>query len=159
MRRAILAAALALTGCVTDHAIDVELRPPRLADGGPDVPPEVVAYELRLYRVDDGEGCPERAVALTAAAFAELAHAQAFDAAEGMGEAIGEIPAGRWALAAVARDAACAPLLYGCTELAIGVAPPGALIVELDPVAEDPGCGACRTCASGECDPVASICR
>ncbi|MCZ7679954.1 MAG: hypothetical protein M5U28_14805 [Sandaracinaceae bacterium] len=87
------------------------------------MPAEVRSYELRLYRVED-EGCPERALALTAAPFAELAHAQSFEAAEGMGEAIGEIPGGTWAMVAVARDAACAPLLYGCSELSIGVAPP-----------------------------------
>ncbi len=158
MRRLALTMALALSGCITDHAIEIELRPPRLPDGGPDVPAEVRSYELRLYRVED-EGCPERALALTAAPFAELAHAQSFEAAEGMGEAIGEIPAGTWAMVAVARDAACAPLLYGCSELSIGVAPPGTWIVELDSVTEDPGCGACRTCESNACDPVASVCR
>lgn len=157
MRRLALTMALALSGCITDHAIEIELRPPRLPDGRPDVPAEVRSYELRLYRLER-EVCPERALALTAAPFAELAHAQAFDAAEGMGEAIGEIPAGRWALVAVARDATCAPLLYGCSELSIGVASPGAWIVELDPVADDPGCGACRSCQGGACDPVDAVC-
>lgn len=154
-----ICAALALSGCITDHSIEIELRPPRLPDGGPEVPPEVVSYELRLYRVEAGEGCPEQQAALSAAPFAELAHAQSFDAAEGMGEAIGEIPSGRWAFAAVARDSACAPVLYGCSELAIAVAPPGAVVIELAPVSEDPGCGACRSCTSGVCDPVATICR
>ncbi len=147
-----------LSGCVTDHVIEIELRPPRLPDGGPDVPPEVVSFELRLYRLDDEEGCPDRARALTGAPYAELASAQAFAAEEGMGEAIGEIPSGRWALVGVARDAACAPVLYGCSELSIGVAPPGAWIVELDPTSEDPGCGACRSCEGGTCAPVDAIC-
>ncbi|HEY8431000.1 MAG TPA: hypothetical protein VIL20_21625 [Sandaracinaceae bacterium] len=160
MKRLAVALALAASGCITDHAIAIELRPPRRADGRPDVPPEVVSYELRLYRLEErDEGCPPRALALTAAPYAQLAHAQAFDAAAGMGEAIGEIPPGRWALSAIARDGACAPLLFGCTELAIGIAPPGTLVVELDLIAEDPGCGACRSCAAGVCDPVGATCR
>ncbi len=160
MTRAWLVAAVAvlLGGCITDHVIELELHPPRAPDGGPEVPPEVVSYELRLYRIDATARCPDAATVASASDFGELGHAQSFDRDEGMGDAIGEIPTGRYALAALARGADCAAVLYGCTELDVGVAAPMTVVVDLAPVSIE-GCGACRTCNAGACDPVGSVCR
>jgi hypothetical protein len=147
--------ALVLCGCVTDVAIALELRLPRAPDGSPDVPPDVRAHEVRLYRVDQGEGCPDLTTAATAESFATFAHAQAFD--DGMGDAIGELPRGTWAIVAISRDEACAPRLFGCTEIEIADAP-DTIVVELAPVAADSMCG-CRTCEAGICAPIDEICR
>lgn len=147
-----------LGGCVVDVPIAIELRPPRDADGGPAVPSEVVSHELRLYRIEEGGECPPLALAATAAPFGELGHAQVFDAADGMGMAIGEVPPGYWAVAALSRDASCAVRLYGCAELTLGLTAPATFVVTLDAVNEDAGCGACRACESGACAPVAATC-
>lgn len=157
--RLALALALLLGGCITDHPIALELRPPRLADGGPDVPPEVVAHEVRLYRLSEDEGCPDLVTVVSARPFAELGHVQAFAASEAMGDAIGEVPPGRYAIAALSRDAACGVHLFGCRVLDVGVTPFQTFVVELEPVAEGAGCGACRTCAAGACEPIDAICR
>jgi hypothetical protein len=157
--RHLLALALLLTGCVTDHPIALELRPPRLPDGGPDVPAEVVAHEVRLYRLGEAERCPELAVVASAAPFGELGHAQVFDAREGMGDAIGEIPPGRYAIAALSRDAECAVHLFGCRLLELGVTPFQTVVVELARVTHLPDCGTCRTCAAGACEPIDAVCR
>ncbi len=157
--RLLALAALFLSGCITDHVIHLELHPPRAPDGGPDVPPEVASYELRLYRLADTEACPDATMVATAARYAQLAQAQSFDRASGMGDAIGEIPSGRYAVAALARAADCGVVLFGCSELAVGVAAPSTVVVALAPVSLPADCGPCRTCSSGACDPVASICR
>jgi hypothetical protein len=160
VRRASLVVAIGLvaSGCITDHVIELELRPPRAPDGGPDVPSEVVSYEVRLYRLAVGEHCPDAATAASASAFGELGQAQSFERDVGMGDAIGEIPSGHYAVAGLARDSGCAVRLYGCTELDVGVAAPMTVVVELAAASVE-GCGACRTCASGACDPIAEICR
>lgn len=155
-RSACLLLGAAMLGCVTDHAIGVELRPPRSPDGGPAVPAEVVAYELRLYRTD--EGCPSAPQAASAHPFARLGHVQSFDAVEGIGDAIGELPPGRWALAALARDAECGVRLYGCAELDVGVTAPSTLVVSLAEIALEPTCGSCRACAEGTCAPLDAEC-
>lgn len=155
----VVVALLSSSGCVTDHIIGLELRPPRLADGGLEIPPDVVAYEVRLYRLDAAEHCPDATSVAIASDVAELGQAQTFDRMTGMGEAIGDIPPGRWAVAALARDASCAVRLFGCSELDIGVATPATLEVELEAVSLDVGCGACRSCINGICDPVASVCH
>lgn len=145
--------ALLLASCITDHALELELRPPRAADGTPEVPEDVAAHEVRVYRLD-GEGCPDLETAASAAPFATFAHAQSFDGEAG--EPIGELPRGVWAIAAISRDAACAPRLYGCTEITIGDG--GVVVVDLAPVIAEPICG-CRACDRGTCAPIDAICR
>lgn len=140
-----------LAGCVSDVPIEVELRPPRGADGGPDVPVEVERFELRLYRTD--EGCPSLEVAASARPFARLGAVWTFSADEGMGESLGELPPGRWALAVLARDAQCGVRLYGCAQIDVGVTAPRAWVVPLAPAALASTCGACRACQGARCDP------
>lgn len=152
-------AALLVSGCVTDHVIELELRPPRASDGGPDVPADVVAHELRVYRVDGGEGCPDLATAADAREFGAFAHAQSFDAADGMGEAIGELPRGTWAIAALSRAADCGVVLYGCAEATIGAEAIDRIVVDLVPSTDRrPRCGTCRSCELGTCAPVDALC-
>ena len=158
MRR-FAALGLLLAGCITDHAIELELRPPRLPGGGPDVPAAVVAHEVRLYRIAEDEECPALAVVASARPFGELGHAQTFDASEGMGDAIGEVPPGRYAVAALSRDQDCAVHLFGCRVLEVGATPLQTFVVELDRVTHLPDCGTCRSCAEGACDPVDAVCR
>lgn len=156
-RLALLATSAALlAGCITERPIGVELRPPRGPDGGPAVPDAVVAFELRLYRTD--EGCPSVEHAASALPFAALGQVQSFVPGEEMGDVLGEVPPGRWALAVLARDAACAVHLYGCGQLDVGVTAPETLSIELQPVVV-PGCGTCRTCEEGACAPLALECR
>ncbi len=155
-RNWLIASMCFLGGCITDHAIDLELRPPRDADGGAQLPSDVIAHELRLYRVDDGEGCPDLTTAATAAPFARLAHVQSFSGS--MGEPIGELPPGRWAFSVLSREIGCGVRLYGCTEAEIVSTAPPVIVVELLPASTDLGCGACRTCADGRCSPSDAIC-
>lgn len=160
MRRLAAAAlGLLLGGCITDHPIALELRPPRLPGGGPDVPAEVVAHEVRLYRIAEDEECPTLAAVASAAPFGELGHAQSFEASEGMGDAIGEVPPGRYALAALSRDGDCSVHLFGCRVLEVGATPFQTFVVELEPVTHPPGCGTCRSCAGGACAPIDAVCR
>lgn len=154
MRVALLA--LALGGCITDRAIELELSPPRGPDGAPTIPEDVRAHEVRLYRVEDGEGCPDLETAALAAPFGELAHAQSFEHVEGMGEAIGELPPGAWAVAAISRDGACAPRLFGCTSFSLGSAP-ASIVVQLTAASSGARCG-CRSCELGACTPTDAIC-
>jgi hypothetical protein len=159
VRAALLACALgALAGCANEHTIELELRPPRAPDGEPDVPPEVVTHEVRVYRADEG-GCPDLASAAGAADFGALAHVQTFSASAGIGEDIGELPRGTWAIAALSRDASCAVLLYGCTSVAIGDEAPSRVVVDLAPSGDPTSrCGGCRACESGTCAPIDRIC-
>ncbi len=144
-------AACLMAGCITERPIGLELRPPRAADGGPAVPAEVVAIELRLYRTD--EGCPTLEDAASARPFARLGQVVSFPLEGDMGDVIGEVPPGRWGLAVLARDATCGVHLYGCTLLDVGVPAPDTLVVELEPVTLAPTCGPCRSCESGTCEP------
>jgi hypothetical protein len=160
VRGALVLAALVLgAGCVSDRTLGLELRPPRAPDGGPALPPEVVSWEVRLSRLEDGsERCPTVDDAAAARGGGRLGHAQSFGADEGMGMAIGEVPEGRWALAALGRDASCQVVLYGCSELSIGADAPPTVVVDLAPTASAEGCG-CRTCDGGACAPVDAPCE
>lgn len=159
MTRPWLALALLLAGCVSDHTLGVELRPPRAPDGGPDVPADVAVFEVRLSRLEEGEGCPTVDEAASATGPGRLGHAQSFTAEDGMGMAIGEVPPGRWALAALARDDACAVRLYGCAEVSIDADAPASVVVEMVETASTETCGACRSCESGACAPVDVSCE
>jgi hypothetical protein len=159
----LLWAMVAGTGCASDRILALELRPPRAPDGGPAVPPEVASFEVRLSRLEDGAGCPTVDEAAAGRGGGRLAHAQAFAASDGtspaMGTAIGEVPEGRWAIAALGRSAACEVVLFGCTELSVGPDAPPVVAVELRPVATVQTCG-CRSCdAEGTCTPVARRCE
>jgi hypothetical protein len=156
--RVVLAAgaAASLVGCVSEHAIAVELRLPRGEGGEPISRPEVVSYELRLYAT--GRGCPSLDEAASAAPFERLGAVQAFSAEAGMGEAIGEIPSGRWALAALARDETCGVRLFGCALLDVGVTAPSTVVVDLAPASSGASCGDCRACEQGACTPSAAEC-
>jgi hypothetical protein len=158
MRIAIALSMLFAGACVTDHSIELELRPARRSDGGLDTPIEVATYELRLYRLEDGARCPDVATAAHAAEVGRLAHAQSFSAADAMGEAIGEVPRGEWAFAALARDAACGVQLYGCSEVSIGSDAAAQVAIELAPAEVGLTCGPCRECAAGSCSPVDRVC-
>src|SRR5690606_24551154 len=125
---------LLLAGCITDHPIELELRPPRLPGGEPDVPAEVVTHEVRLYRITADQVCPTLSVVASAAPFGKLGHAQTFSASEGMGDTIGEIPPGRYAVAALSRDGECGAHLFGCRVLEVGATPFQTFVVELDRV-------------------------
>ncbi len=147
--------AAALSGCVTERAVELVIEPPRDAMGGPAIPAEVVAWEVRVVRLGDDDLCPSADASAEARPFGELADAQSF-AAGGASMAIGELPAGRWGFAAMARDEACRPLLYGCvaTELA-----PDArtIVVPVEPVTSSAACG-CRACDAGACVEVERVC-
>jgi hypothetical protein len=156
---ALLFGAALCAGCVSDRVLGLELRPPRAGDGGPAVPAEVVSWEVRLSRLEgDSERCPTVDDAAAGRGDARLGHAQSFPAADGMGMAIGEVPEGRWALAALGRAASCAVVLYGCSELELGGDPPLTAVVDLEPATSAEGCG-CRTCDSGACTPVDALCE
>lgn len=118
------------------------------------VPPEVVGWELRLIQLDAASGCPSVDEAATAARFGRLAHAQSFT---DVGMSVGEIPAGRWAMAVIGRQDACTVSLYGCSVVNIGSDTFSPISIRVEPVTTTEACG-CRTCTAGACDPVASIC-
>lgn len=159
MRALGIAAAFLLVGCITDHPIGLELRPPRLPDGGPDVPSEVVAHEVRLYRLGSEESCPDLDRVIRATPHAELTHAQSFTEREAMGDAIGALRSGRYAVAALSRDRDCGVHLFGCRVLELGKVPFQTVVVELEPTSGASGCGRCRSCVAGTCTPVDAICR
>ncbi|MGE0788391.1 MAG: hypothetical protein AB7S26_22140 [Sandaracinaceae bacterium] len=148
---------LLASGCVSDRSIELAIEPPRDAMGGPMIPADVLAWEVRVSRLGDEDECPGLEASAAARAFGELAVAESFGVNE-PGHAIGELPSGRWAFAAIARDVDCAPLLYGCAiaRLESGVETP--IVIAVESVNGAPGCG-CRACAMGECDPVASVCE
>lgn len=150
---------LLLSACISDHATAIELRPPRAPDGGPDVPAEVVAHEVRIYRLAEGADCPDLSTVATAARPPGLEHAQTFAASEGMGEAFGEIAPGRYGVAALSRDAECGVHLFGCRVLQLGEISFETFVIELERVTASPGCGACRSCREGVCEPVEATCR
>ena len=155
MRPAVLGLALLCSSCVTERSVELAIEPPRDAMGGPDVPADVVSWEIRVSRIGDDDACPSVEVSASSSRFGELATAQAFRV-DGASTAIGELPSGRWAFAALARDAGCAPRLYGCViqrlegELASVTIPVAAI--------DTPATCGCRTCASGECTQVAQVC-
>lgn len=145
-------------GCVSDRVLALEIRPPRAADGAPDVPADVVRWELRLTRLEGEARCPSATDAADARDAGRLAHVQSFEAGVGMGAAIGEVPPGRWALAAMARTAECEVRLYGCREITLDDEVPPTVVIDVAPVAIEARCG-CRACTAGECDPVAEPCE
>lgn len=146
MRRVLLA--LMLAGCVSEHALELEIR------AAVSVPPEVVSWELRLARLEGDESCPSADEAAGAVPIGRLATAQTF-ATEGM--AVGEVPPGRWAFATLARDVDCGVLLYGCREVVIGPDAVSPIVIDVDAVAITEACG-CRACDVGACAPVAAEC-
>ena len=144
--------ALVLSACVSDHYLELELIPPRAPGGGPELPAELVSWELRVTRLEGGARCPTLEEAAEARVIGRLGSVQSFSREDGMGSAVGELPGGSWAVAAIGRDAACVPLLYGCTELSIDGATAPVVRVELAPVVTGSTCG-CRACESGVCAP------
>ena len=148
-----------VVGCVSDRILGLELRPPRAADGGFDLPAEAATFEVRLSRLEGSDRCATVDEAASATEPGRLAHAQAFAVADGMGMAIGEVPPGRWAVSAIARNAGCGVLLYGCAEVTIDEAAPDVVVVELTPDGSAETCGACRECGAGVCTPIAVHCE
>lgn len=144
MRHAIPLVALLVAGCVSDVALEIDIRPLSA------VPPEVTSWELRLLRLEGLEVCPSVTDAARAAPVGRLAHAQSF-ADEGI--AIGEVPAGRWGFAVVARDDACTVHLYGCAEVVIGSGIESPIVIEPVAATSSESCG-CRTCGAGVCSGV-----
>lgn len=157
MRTAAWLLAIALAGCTSERAIELAIEPPRDAMGGPDVPAEVVAWEVRVSRLEDDDLCPNAEASADARPFGRLGDAQAF-AVGTAGMAVGELPSGRWAFAVLARDAGCRPLLYGCEVVELDSMIADAIVVPVEPSSADVACG-CRTCAEGFCDPVEQICE
>ena len=146
------------TGCVSDRVLALEIRPPRAADGTPDVPADVVRWELRLARLEGDARCASAIDAADAREAGRLAHVQSFEDGVGMGAAIGEVPPGRWALAAIARTTECEVRLYGCRELALDDEVPETVVIDVAPVTIEARCG-CRACNAGACDPLAELCE
>jgi len=141
--------ALGLLGCVNEHAFEVDIV------AGDPVPPEVVSWELRLTQLEPTEECPTAEMSASAARYARLLHVQTFT---GVGMAIGEIPAGRWAVAVLARDATCGVQLYGCTEANIAPETFSPIVITVRSASITELCGDCRTCESGGCSPDLSTC-
>jgi hypothetical protein len=150
-------AALLLGGCVSERAIELVIEPPRGPLGEPAIPADAVSWEVRLLRVDDDDACPGVEASAEARPFGELAEAQAFFVG-GAGVAVGEVPSGRWAFAALARDAGCRPLLYGCARVELDGDFGEAVVVPVAPVDVEVTCG-CRTCEAGTCREIARVCR
>lgn len=159
MRRAVVVLGLLLASCVSDRILGLELRLPRAPDGGVEVPAEAATFEVRLSRLEGEERCATADEAASATEPGRLAHAQTFAAEDGMGMAIGEVPAGRWAVSAIARDADCAVLLHGCAEVTIDEDAPDVVVVELTASGSAETCGACRDCDRGACTPIAVRCE
>lgn len=146
-----------LFGCANETVMRVEIRPPRDDAGGPAIPSDVSAWELRLERLEGDERCPLSDMVIEGRQLGRLAHAQSFTADAGMGMAIGEVPEGRWALSAVARTESCEPRLFGCRELDLRTEVPEVVVIDVDEVSSDATCG-CRACAAGVCEPVDLTC-
>ena len=155
----VLFLACALAACATEHGVAIEIQPPRDPDGTLLIPAEVVTWELGLVRIEEVEGCPTVEMSAGAEPYGELGHAQSFAAEDMRGMDIGEVPVGRWAVFAIARDAACAPLLYGCSVVAVGADVPEVVVVPVEPTTATVTCGACRSCAATGCDPLATRCE
>jgi hypothetical protein len=150
MRLALIA--IVLLGCARQHPLDLEIRAP---DGGVS---SLSAIEVRVYRVGADAGCPPMEDVAAARDVAPVASAQSFSIADGRGGVIGEIPPGRWAITALARDSVCTATLAGCAIVDVGPMAMTPIVVELAP--HDPliGCGTCRTCEEGACTPFDAVC-
>ncbi|MCC6872686.1 MAG: hypothetical protein IT378_00140 [Sandaracinaceae bacterium] len=140
--------------CTREHPLDLELD---TGDGGLDA--QAVAIEVRLHRLEPGQPCPPLEALASASASAPLASVQSFRVAAAMGSAFGELPPGRWAVAAIARDASCTVVAIGCTALDVGPTATSPVVVSLAPQATAATCGACRACTDGQCDPLGAACR
>ena len=129
---------------------------PRDASGAIALPDDATRIELRLSRVSADDECPSVADAAAGRVRGELAHAQSFAIAEGMGRSIGELPDGQWTLTATGRTEACEVRLYGC--VLFETARLGDE-VEVPLVLADSAetCG-CRACESGACSPEGRAC-
>ena len=141
MRHASPLFALLLLGCVSDVALEIDIRPLT------PVPLEVTSWELRLVRLEGIDACPSVDDAARAAPVGRLAHTQSF-VEEGV--AIGEVPEGRWGFVVLARDGACAVQMYGCSEVVIGSGVESPIAVEVTAATSTESCG-CRTCGAGVC--------
>jgi len=141
-------ALLLLAGCTNETALELEITASEA------VPPEVVSWELRLYQLDEADMCPSAESAAAAARIGRLAHAQSF---ADVGMAVGEIPAGRWGMAVIARDDACGVRMYGCTVVVVGEDTFNPIPIRVEPATTTATCG-CRTCGAGACDVVAAVC-
>jgi hypothetical protein len=125
-----------LLGCAGPEPVALEIHEPAAL-------PMPAGYELRVYR--SGE-CPSaEQFADRAAPFAAPLHAQAF-AGGGTAAPVGELSEGIYVFAVLARDAACAPIAYGCTVSTLGNEP--VVAVEL---AAAPAIAVARACGSDEC--------
>lgn len=157
MKHALVLLAILGSGCATERMIALAIEPPRDGMGGPMVPAEAVSWEVRVVRLGDDDLCPSVDAAAEARAFGELADAQSFMVG-GTGAAVGELPSGRWAFSALARDADCVPLLYGCEVATLEGESTPDVVISVEAVTSTASCG-CRTCTSGECVEVRRVCN
>lgn len=157
MRRAALLLSVLLAGCATERMIALAIEPPRDGMGGPMIPTDAVSWEVRVVRLGDDDLCPSVEAAAEARAFGELADAQSFMVG-GTGAAVGELPSGRWAFSALARDVGCAPLLYGCEIATLEGEDTPDVVIPVEPVTTAATCG-CRSCTDGECVEVQRVCN
>lgn len=149
MRRWLPLALLLASGCTNETALELEIT------ASEDVPPEVVSWELRLYQLAEADACPSAEAGASAARVGRLAHAQSF---ADVGMAVGEVPAGRWGMAVIARDDACGVRMYGCSVVVVGEDTFNPIPIRVEPVTTPATCGGCRTCTEGTCDVVAAVC-
>lgn len=141
MRYAHALLALSVVGCISDVALEIEVRAPA------GVPEPVVSWELRLVRLEGDERCPSADSAARAAPTGRLAHTQTFET-EGM--AVGDVPEGRWGFALLARDVDCGVRMYGCREIEIGSGVASPIVIDVNVATTAETCG-CRTCEAGVC--------
>lgn len=153
-----LSLAAPLMGCVEEREITLEIRPPRDAAGGPDIPDAVRSFELRVYRVGEDERCPDLDRLAEARPFGALGHAQRFDVETGVGDVVGELPFGSYAFVALGRDEGCAVHLSGCLirNVAASTTEVSIPVDRVEPPFE--GCGTCRRCDPRGCLPVEIVC-
>ena len=149
MKRWLPITLLLLVSCTNETALELEITASEA------VPAEVASWELRLYQLAEAEVCPSAEQAASAARVGRLAHAQSF---ADVGMSVGEIPAGRWGMAVIARDDACGVRMYGCTVVEIGGDTFSPIPIRVEPATATATCGGCRTCGAGACDVVAAVC-
>jgi len=142
-RRAMTWAALCLawTGCVQEHAIDVQLSWQAAPSGSP------AAYELWVTR---GPACPAVSALLAAGgAGVDVVHHQAF--APEAGTAVGALAPGPYAFSAVARDPGCLVLGSGCRSVRIGTDDAVQLEMMWISGSDTLACGPGERCTRGIC--------
>ncbi len=127
-----------LSACTREHAVDVRLRVPAAT-------PSDLVYEVLVW--PESTACPTLAEIVSGSALDGLAlERRSFEEPSAM--ALGRISSARATVAAIARDRACAPVLFGCGafELAGGVE----LTLGAATWADAP-CPAETSCAAGAC--------